>query len=125
MFKVCSSKGRKLNSSVHRTQAKLWQTVRCETRTHFRNKKREYFKHKINKLGTHIKNDNVRDLYRGVNEFTKGYQSRTNLLKHEKPDLLAESHSILNRWRNHFGHVLKVHTFHDVRQTFACCLIWV
>jgi hypothetical protein len=38
-----------------------------------------------------------RDLYRGVNEFKKGYQPRSNLVKGGNGGLLADSHSILNR----------------------------
>jgi hypothetical protein len=30
----------------------------------------------------------------------KGYQPRTNIVKDEKGDLVADSHSILARWRN-------------------------
>jgi hypothetical protein len=44
--------------------------VRRETSTHFRNKKREYLKGKINELETNSKNKNIRDLYRGINELT-------------------------------------------------------
>jgi hypothetical protein len=46
------------------------------------------------------KNRNIRDLYRGVNEFKKGYHPRTNMIKEENGDLLADSHSILNTWKN-------------------------
>jgi len=45
---------------------------------------------------------NIRDLYRGINDFKKGYQPRTNVVKDEKGDLVAVSHSILARWRNYF-----------------------
>jgi hypothetical protein len=31
--------------------------------------------------------------YRGINEFKKGYQPRTNMVKEENGDLLADSHS--------------------------------
>jgi hypothetical protein len=41
--------------------------VRRETSGHFRNEKREYVKYKINELATNIKNKNIRDLYRGIN----------------------------------------------------------
>jgi hypothetical protein len=54
--------------------------VRREARRHFRNKKREYLKDKINELESKSKNKNIRDLYRGINEFKKGYQPRTNLV---------------------------------------------
>jgi hypothetical protein len=37
-------------------------------------------------------------------------------VKHENGDLLAESHNILNRWKNYFSHLLNVHNVSDVRQ---------
>jgi hypothetical protein len=58
---------------------------------HFRNKKRQYLKDKINELAINSKNKNIRDLYRGINEFKKGYQPRSNLVKDENGDLLADS----------------------------------
>jgi hypothetical protein len=33
-------------------------------------------------------------MYRGTNEFKKDYQPRTNLVKDEKGDLLADPHKI-------------------------------
>jgi hypothetical protein len=47
------------------------QNLRRETSRTFRNKKREYLKDKINELQTNNKNKNIRDLYRGINEFKK------------------------------------------------------
>jgi hypothetical protein len=41
-------------------------------------------------------------MYRGINEFKRGYQPRSNLLKEENGELLADSHNILNRWKNTF-----------------------
>jgi hypothetical protein len=52
--------------------------VRQESSRHFRNKKREYLKDKINEIESDSKNKNIRDLYRSINEFKKGYQPRTN-----------------------------------------------
>jgi hypothetical protein len=52
---------------------------------------------------------NITDLYRGMNDFKKGYQPRTNVVKDEKGDLVTDSHSILVRWRNHFSQLLNVH----------------
>jgi hypothetical protein len=60
-------------------------------------KKKEYLKNKINELETDSKNKNIRDLYRGINEFKKGFQPRTNMVKEENGGLLADSHGILNR----------------------------
>jgi hypothetical protein len=64
--------------------------IRREASTHFRNKKREYLKEKINKLESNRKNKNIRDLYRGINEFKKGYQPSTNLIKDNRGDILAD-----------------------------------
>jgi hypothetical protein len=56
-------------------------------------------------------------LYRGISDFKKGSQPRTNVAKGEKGDLIAGSHSILARWRNHFSQLMIVHGVNDVRQT--------
>jgi hypothetical protein len=37
-------------------------------------------------------------------------------VKDENGDLLADSHNILNSWRNYFSHLLNVHNVRDVRQ---------
>jgi hypothetical protein len=49
------------------------------------------------------KDKNIRDLYRGINDFKKGYQPRNNIVKDDKGDFVADSHSILARWRNYFS----------------------
>jgi hypothetical protein len=49
------------------------------------------------------KNKNIRDVYRGINEFKRDYQPRNNLVKAESGDLLADSHDVLNRWKNYFS----------------------
>jgi hypothetical protein len=90
--------------------------VRSEASRHLRNKKREYLKDKINELATNSKNKNIRDLYRGINEFKRGYQPRNNLVNNENGDLLAYSHNILNRWKNYFSQLLNVCSVSDVRQ---------
>jgi hypothetical protein len=59
---------------------------------------------------------NVRDLYRGINDFKKGYQPRTIIVKDEEGDLTADFHSIMARWRNFFSHLLNVHGVNDIRQ---------
>jgi hypothetical protein len=46
-----------------------------------------------------------------------GYQPITNAAKDEKGDRVADSHSILARWRNHFSQLLNVQGVNDVRQT--------
>ena len=50
--------------------------------------------------------NNIRDLYRGIKDFKKGYQPRTIIVKDEKGDLVGDSHSIMTRWRNYFSQLL-------------------
>jgi hypothetical protein len=91
--------------------------VRRETSRHFRNKKREYQKDKINELAMISKNKIIRDLYGGINEFKRGYQPRSNLVKDVNGDLLADFNTILNRWKSYFSQLLNIHNVSDVRQT--------
>jgi hypothetical protein len=91
--------------------------VRYEANRHFRKKKREYLKDKIIELAMNGKNKNkIRDLYRGINEFKRGYQLRNSLVKYKNGDLLADSNSISNRLKNYFFQLLNVHILSDVRQ---------
>jgi hypothetical protein len=91
--------------------------VKREASRHFRNKKREYLKDKINELESESKNKNIRDLYRGINEFKKGCQPRTSLVKDEKGDLLADPHKIVNRWMNYLCQLLNAQWMGGIRQT--------
>jgi hypothetical protein len=91
--------------------------VTREASRHFRNKKREYLKDKINELESNNKNKNIRDLCRGINEFQNGCQPRTNLVKDEKGDLLVDPHKIVSRWMNYFCQLLNVQRVGGIRQT--------
>jgi hypothetical protein len=62
------------------------------------------------------KNKNIRELYRGINEFRRGYQPRSNLIKDENDDLHLDPNTIVNRWRSYFSQLLNVHNVSDVRQ---------
>jgi hypothetical protein len=75
-----------------------------------------YLKTKIEELDTNSKNNNIRNLFRGINYVKKGYQPRTRKVKDEKGDLVADSHSIMARWRNYFSQVLNVHEVSEVNQ---------
>jgi hypothetical protein len=62
-----------------------------------------HLKAKIQELENNSKIQNIWDLYRGIGGFKKGYHHRINTVKDKKADLLADSHSILARWRNPFS----------------------
>jgi hypothetical protein len=82
--------------------------LRREASRHFRNKKMEYLKDKINGLESNSKNKNIRDLYFGITEFNGSYKSITNLVKDENGDLLADPHKIMNRCMHYFCQLLNV-----------------
>ena len=67
--------------------------VRRDASRHSRYKKNAYLKAKIEKLKINSKIKNIR----GINDFKKDYQPRTNIVKDDKGDLVADSHSILAR----------------------------
>ena len=73
-------------------------------------------KGKIEKLEANSKINNIRDLHRGINDVKKGYQPRTRIVKDEKVDLVANSRSIIARWRNYFSNILNVHGVSEVRR---------
>jgi hypothetical protein len=75
----------------------------------------EYLKGNINELATSSKNKNIRELYRGINEFKWGYQPRSIFVKDENGDLLADSNTILHRWKTYFSQLSNVHDVSDVR----------
>jgi len=88
--------------------------VRREVSGHFRDKKKAYLRAKIEELETNSKIQNSRDLYRGISYCKKGYQPRCNIVKDEKGDLVADSHSIVARWRNYFSQLFNLHGVKDV-----------
>jgi hypothetical protein len=58
-------------------------------------RKNEYLKDRIKGLLTNSKNS--RYLFRRINEFKSGYQPRSNLVRDENGDLLADSRNVLSR----------------------------
>jgi len=60
--------------------------VRREVSRHSRKKKKAYLRAKIEELETNNKIQNIRDLYRGISDFKRGYQPRCNIVKDEKGD---------------------------------------
>jgi hypothetical protein len=69
--------------------------VRRDASRHFRNKKKAYLKSKTEELETNSNINNIRDLYKGINDVKRGYQPKTMIGKDEKGDLVADSHSIM------------------------------
>jgi hypothetical protein len=66
-----------------------------------------------------FRNKNIRDLCREISQLKKGYEPKTNLVKYGNGDLFANSHSVLQRWKNYSCQLLNVHGMNNVRQTNA------
>ena len=92
-----------------RSNVDILNNVRREVSRHFRDKKKAYLRAKIEELETNSKIQNIRDLYSGISDFKKGYQPKCNIGKDEKGDLVADSHSIVARWRKYFSQLFIVH----------------
>ena len=90
--------------------------IRRQASKHFRNKKKAYLKVKIEEFDN-SKIKNIMEWYRRINDFKKFYQSRTNTGKDDKGVLVADSHSILVRWRKYFSKLLNKNMVNGVRQT--------
>jgi hypothetical protein len=73
-----------------------------------------YLNDNINELPMNSKKKNIRVLYRGMNEFKRGYQPRSNLVK--DGNMFADSNSIVNRWQSDFSQLLNIHNVSDVKQ---------
>ena len=58
--------------------------------------------------------NNTSALHNG--HFKTWYQPRCNIVMDEKGELVADSHSIVARWRNYFSKIFNVHWFRDVGQ---------
>jgi hypothetical protein len=54
-------------------------------------------------------------MLRGINNFKSGYQPRTNIVKDEKDDLVADSYSILASWGKYFSKLFNVYVVNGVR----------
>ncbi|PSN48471.1 hypothetical protein C0J52_11717 [Blattella germanica] len=91
-------------------------SIRRETTKFLKNKKREYLKEKINDLEINAKNRNIRELYQGIKIEREGFQARTNIIKDENGDMLADAKSILNRWGNYFNQLLNVHGEEEIEE---------
>jgi hypothetical protein len=72
------------------------------TYIHLMNTMREYLK----EPPINSKNKKIRDMHREINEFKRCYQLRSNLVKNENGDLLADFHNILSKWKNRFSQLL-------------------
>jgi hypothetical protein len=53
---------------------------------------------------------------RGIIELKRSYQPTTNLVKGDNGDLLADSNTIVNRWKSYCSQLLNIHDVSYIRQ---------
>jgi len=80
------------------------------------NQKKAYLRAKFEEIETNSKIKTIGFFYRGISVFKKVYQPRCNIVKYEKGDMVAESNSIVVRWRKYFSQLFKVHGIKEVGQ---------
>jgi hypothetical protein len=117
MLRIISPRETSQIAVVTESKRNKWRylnNIKREASRHFRNKKENYLKDKINELAANSKNKNIRDLYREISDFMKGHHSRIDFVNVENGDLFAGFQNILNRWKNCFSQLLNVHIVSDV-----------
>jgi hypothetical protein len=65
-------------------------------------------KEKVDKLEENSKSKKIREMYKGINEFKKGYQPCTYVIKKHNGIIVAYTTSILSRWEQFFIVLLNV-----------------
>jgi len=60
------------------------------------------FEGQVNKPEIDSKKKNIKDFYKGKNEFYNCNQPSIKMIKYETDKLLLDAHSIWNHGRNHF-----------------------
>ena len=55
-------------------------------------------KAKVSKRKENNKNKNIREMYKDINEFEKGYQPHAYVIKKDDCTIVADTTSILSRW---------------------------
>lgn len=66
-----------------------------------RKKKRRYL-NIILKSEEDFRKNNLREAYKGINFFKKGFQPKSNLCKAQNGELLTEKERIMERWKEYF-----------------------
>jgi hypothetical protein len=85
------------------------QKISKEYKRLVRRKKREWEKEKIVEIEDNRRQKNVREMYKGINSTKKGFQSKSNTVRDEKGDLIADRDGLLGRWKRYFDQLLNVH----------------
>ena len=91
--------------------------VRREASRHFRNRKKAYLKAKFEELKLRGWQKILGTCIGASMNLRRICQPRTNRVKDEKGDVVADSHSILVGWRDYFSQLLHVHRFNKIRKT--------
>lgn len=89
-----------------RMKRKEYEEARREAKRIFRSKKRKYLNALVLQMEQDFKRDNLREAYRAMNLFKKGYISRSTICRNKERAMVAGKKNVLNRWREYFDQLL-------------------
>lgn len=98
-----------LRNESDRTAVDTYLTVRKQAAAIYRGKKHEHQKGEIRKIETNSKENNPREMYKGINAIRKGFHSSSQLMKDEGGNLVTSENELLLLWKNYFDKLLNVH----------------
>lgn len=84
----------------------LYEQQRRKTKTLLRRKKREYYENLLKQIEEDHKNNEIRNLYKGVKKERRGYQSRPICCKDKEGQIIAGEEEVLHRWKEYFDQLL-------------------
>ena len=91
--------------------------VKHDTCRTFKKKKSDYMKAKVNKLEENSENKNIREMYKGISKFKKGYQPRAYVIKKHDGTIVADTNSILSRWERFHSNLLNVNQSTSIEES--------
>ena len=77
----------------------------------------------VNKLEENSKNKNIREMYKGTNEFKNDYQPRAYVIKKHGCTIVADTTSALSRWKLFFSNLLNVNQSTNRKGSEICTTV--
>ena len=59
-------------------------------------------------IESNSRENNPREIYKGINSIQKGFQSRSQLMKDENGNIIAVESELIDRWEKFFSELLNV-----------------
>ncbi len=63
-------------------------------------------------IETNSRENNPREMYRGINNIRKGFQGKSQIMKDENGNLITGERELVAQWGNYFNGLLNVNNDH-------------